>query len=436
MKNIFVVMTVYLISIIVIGCKSDEPSNSSMDVTPPVISITSPANNSTILDSVTIVVSASDNVQVEKVEIYIDGNLIFTRSTIPWQFKWTIDSLGHNSIHTILAKAYDAANNIGSSSTISVTATKTPLPDTTSPNILITSPLNDSTIVDSMLVVASVYDNVAVTKVEFYVDNNVVQTMTSSPWQYNWNVRAYPNKSVHTISAKAYDSANNVGSSTVRSITTKRTEQALQLNGSTDYVRLPSSTSLTSFVNQITVESWIKISAYGTGGIILASGNENEYSLAVHPDGKLGVTMAKVNPQVNAEFVGKTSLSLNTWYHVAFIYNGTTETILINGIVDTSFNTSGNISTSQYAENISIGAYSYNNHSQHNSYFNGIIDEVRIWNLSRSNSDIQSNMNKEIVGNESGLVGYWRFNSNVLDATTNGNNGTIYSNPTFISFVR
>jgi hypothetical protein len=43
-------------------------------------------------------------------------------------------------------------------------------------------------------------------------------------------------------------------------------------------------------------------------------------------------------------------------------------------------------------------------------HFNGMIDEVRIWNLARSQSDIQMNMNREISSEEEGLLNYWRFN--------------------------
>lgn len=212
--------------------------------------------------------------------------------------------------------------------------------------------------------------------------------------------------------------------------------RALQFNGSNDYIRLPSSSSLTSFGNQITVEAWVKVSAYGaSGGAILASGNENEYAFSVYPDGKLGVTLVKVNPQVDAAFIGRSTLALNTWYHVAFTYDGSLESILINGIVDTSFSTSGTVSTSQYAENISIACYSASSHTYHSSFLSGILDEVRIWNIGRTPSQIQATMNSELTGTESGLMGYWKFNDDVLDGSPNGNNGTVFGSPVFVDGI-
>ncbi|MFN0159395.1 MAG: LamG-like jellyroll fold domain-containing protein, partial [Bacteroidota bacterium] len=257
-------------------------------------------------------------------------------------------------------------------------------PDTVPPTVSIPIPTNNSTVTDSILVSAIASDNVGVEKVEFYIDGELRSTRSTVPWQYNWVVQDLSGNSIHTILAKAYDAAQNVGSSATVNVTVNRTVQALQFNGSTDYVRLPSSASLTSFSNQITIETWVQIVSYGSGGQIIASGNENEYALAVKSDGRLAVTMVFINPQANHEFIGKTVLGLSTWYHVAFTYNGSIESILINGIVDTSFSSSGAINSSQYDENISIGAYSYNNHALHSTFLSGILDELRIWDVSRS----------------------------------------------------
>jgi hypothetical protein len=331
-----------------------------------------------------------------------------------------------------VAKAYDAANNIGTSQTISVTVNMT---DISPPTVSITSPTNNSIVTDSTLIVANASDNVAVEKVEFYIDGNLINTRSTAPWQYNWNVRGLTPNTTHSILAKAYDGANNIGSSTTIYVIVNKTVQALQFNGTTDYVRLSSSASLTSFGNEITIESWIKLNSYGSsGGNIITSGNENEYAFAIMANGKLVVTMVNVNTQVNAAFIGKTTLALNNWYHVAFTYNGSVESILINGVVDTVFATSGNVSTFQYQEYITIGAYTENN-TFHGSYFNGIMDELKIWNIARTQSQIQTSMNSELLGTESGLVGYWKMNGNVQDSSPYGNNGTIYGNPIFISFV-
>jgi hypothetical protein len=42
-------------------------------------------------------------------------------------------------------------------------------------------------------------------------------------------------------------------------------------------------------------------------------------------------------------------------------------------------------------------------------YFSGVIDELRIWNIARTEADIRSTMNRLLTGTEANLVGYWRF---------------------------
>jgi len=90
------------------------------DTTPPTTSITSPANNATVSGTITVTASASDNVGVVKVEFYIDSVLKSTSTTSPYTFSWNTTTVA-NGTHTIFSKAYDAANNVGTSATVTVT---------------------------------------------------------------------------------------------------------------------------------------------------------------------------------------------------------------------------------------------------------------------------------------------------------------------------
>jgi len=57
--------------------------------------------------------------------------------------------------------------------------------------------------------------------------------------------------------------------------------------------------------------------------------------------------------------------------------------------------------------------------------FDGFIDDVRVWNTVRNLADIQNNMFAELVGDEAGLVGYWKLNGDALDSTANANHLTL-----------
>jgi Big-like domain-containing protein/immune inhibitor InhA-like protein len=95
------------------------------DTTPPTTSITAPANGATVGGTVNVTASASDNVGVTRVEFYIDGGLSSTDTTSPYSFSWNTTGLVNGSSHTIQSKAYDAANNVGTSSTVTVTVNNT-----------------------------------------------------------------------------------------------------------------------------------------------------------------------------------------------------------------------------------------------------------------------------------------------------------------------
>jgi subtilisin family serine protease len=90
------------------------------DTTAPTTSITSPSNGATVSGTVTVQASASDNVGVSRVELYVDGSLVGTDTTSPYSFSWDTTTVGNGS-HNLQTRAYDAAGNVGSSAVVSVT---------------------------------------------------------------------------------------------------------------------------------------------------------------------------------------------------------------------------------------------------------------------------------------------------------------------------
>jgi hypothetical protein len=89
------------------------------DTTPPTVGITSPTHGAPVSGSVGITVSASDNVAVTRVELWVDGALVSTDPSSPWSFAWDSSSKPDGT-HSLQARAYDAAGNVGTSTSISV----------------------------------------------------------------------------------------------------------------------------------------------------------------------------------------------------------------------------------------------------------------------------------------------------------------------------
>jgi uncharacterized membrane protein len=91
------------------------------DTTPPTTSISAPANGATVSGTVTINATASDNVGVTQMQILIDGAVAASNTNATsLSFAWNTTTVANGS-HTIVSKAFDAAGNVGTSSTITVT---------------------------------------------------------------------------------------------------------------------------------------------------------------------------------------------------------------------------------------------------------------------------------------------------------------------------
>lgn len=90
------------------------------DVTPPTTSITAPANGATVSATANVTANASDNVGVSRVEFWLDGVLQSTDMNTPFAWSWNTTT-ATNGAHTLQSKAFDAANNTGSSTIVNVT---------------------------------------------------------------------------------------------------------------------------------------------------------------------------------------------------------------------------------------------------------------------------------------------------------------------------
>ncbi|MEW6294825.1 MAG: Ig-like domain-containing protein [Candidatus Diapherotrites archaeon] len=88
--------------------------------------------------------------------------------------------------------------------------------DTQAPTVTITSPQNNSTVSGTVTVNADASDNLGVSKVEFYIDDDNIPklTDTTAPYSYQWDTTTYSN-APHTIKVKAYDAADNNASASI-----------------------------------------------------------------------------------------------------------------------------------------------------------------------------------------------------------------------------
>jgi len=134
-------------------------------------------------------------------------------------------------------------------------------------------------------------------------------------------------------------------------------------------------------------------------------------------------TLAQLRERNGAYFtiVGNNPLpdTSNTWYHLSSSWDNKTFVTYVNGVLDVSSQPYNqgyvaplNCTFSLCDEGIDIGGYRFLTEQGtyfSNQYFRGLIDEVRVWNVGRTQSEIKATMNTVLSGGEPGLVYYWRF---------------------------
>jgi subtilisin family serine protease len=193
-------------------------ADSGVDVQPPTVAISAPPDGGLVSGLFTVDVTASDNVEVRRVELYVNGALLLTDTASPYGF--TVDSTAYADGPLVLAaRAYDAAGNSATSSTVNVTVSNA-LPDVTPPTVTITSPADGSTVSGTVTINVQATDNVRVAKIILSIRGRRVSIAFGSTLTYDWTVPSQNAKRrKNTISARAEDAAGNAAATSIVVIT-------------------------------------------------------------------------------------------------------------------------------------------------------------------------------------------------------------------------
>jgi hypothetical protein len=199
-----------------------------------------------------------------------------------------------------------------------------------------------------------------------------------------------------TDSSAYAQAATRIGSAQTSTAQSKFGGASLLLNGTTDYLRFPSSDNF-YFSGDFTVEAWIRLSAYpssyeGDYGAIIISRDDGSslpsslgWNFGVFGSSaqllSLGLTSTSGTRTLMS---GTANFALNTWYHVAAVRSGNTVYLYKDGVL---LNSGGTSYTSALANNtatLKVGALDYD--VTYKYWFPGNIDEVRITTAARYTS--------------------------------------------------
>ncbi|MEN9332330.1 MAG: hypothetical protein RLZZ94_1420, partial [Bacteroidota bacterium] len=221
-----------------------------------------------------------------------------------------------------------------------------------------------------------------------------------------------------TVYAKLINTASSATSgvisitstgATSKTITiTTNTDNSLNFDGVDDNVTIADNNALDVTTNY-TIEAWIKPTTFTQlGGIVSKyhTAAANGYILRLTATGDFsGISFDEMNTSNGV-------LTLNKWNHVAAVKNGATRKLYVNGVEQTLTGTA--LTTVANTDPVIIGQDFLSNGSR---FFNGSIDEVRIWNTARSATEITNNMNVSMLGNEAGLVANYNFDQGIANGT-------------------
>ena len=294
----------------------------------------------------------------------------------------------------------------------------------TAPSVTVTNPASGASVSGTITVRANASDDVAVLGVQFQIDGTPFGVEdTAAPFEIAWNTLTIAN-GTHSLSAVARDGSGNHRTSTPVSVVVANT--AVGLVGAWAF-NAGSGTTLADS------------SGNGRNGTITgATWTTGRYGLALNFDGNDVVTFTdldlpgsftvmawmqtrSLHPGSCASLVMKaldygfeicsgllhagignsgnnwsaypsaalTSADLNVWKHVALTYDGATLRFYVNGTL---------VSTAAGAHTTNNQVLRFGRWSSNREFWNGLIDEVRIYSRMLSVSEIQNDMNTPISG--------------------------------------
>lgn len=328
--------------------KVSVPSNEAvamitLDTTSPKVSVTAPKPGVAVSGVVTITASASDDVGIAGVQFLLDGANLGAEVTGPrssYTYSWTTTTVA-NGAHTLSARARDGAGNTGLAANVPVTVS----------NAASIGP-----------VAAYSFNEGSGTTVSDSSGNNLTGKIIGATW----------------TTSGAYGSA-------------------LSFDGVSSYVDLGNPAAL-QLTGSMTLEAWVMAAANpADDGQIVAKSNGTGWQLKTSPDTGPQTFGVKVSgaDQSGVQRYSATVRSLKTWYHVAGVYDASSRTLstYVNGVLNNG-TLMGTIPASQFNQNVNVNI----GRRTGGLYFNGAIDEVRIYNRALSQAEIQTDLFTPIGG--------------------------------------
>ncbi len=187
------------------------------------------------------------------------------------------------------------------------------------------------------------------------------------------------------------------------------------------YVEIPHDPELNP-TEVFTIEAWLYPVSYvswvgGSCPSLIGKGFIDTYWL--------GLCSGKLRLYTHGSGSSRTSqgtLPLNEWTHVAAVYDGANINFYFNGVLDSSFEaTEGSLPATDSALRIGSDA-------DFNVIPDAAVDDIRLWNVARTEAEISDTMNSSMDDPMEGLVASWNFRTEDAADPIGGHNGVLVGN--------
>ena len=181
--------------------------------------------------------------------------------------------------------------------------------------------------------------------------------------------------------------------------------------------------------DEVTVEVWVKTSTDNPTSMVVGVNNAVSATFQLVKISGSGyrfeIGLVDVGAEIS-DYIAEGDVEDGTWHHLAGVYDGANMHIYLDGSEQGTENPeSGNIITTN-PSHLSIATRA----ETPDLFWDGQIDDVRVWNDARTASEIKDNLDAELVGNETGLTFYAKLNNDNTEETGNYTISDINS-PTF-----
>ncbi len=298
-----------------------------------------------------------------------------------------------------------------------------PPPDTTAPSVSLTAPADGATLSGTVNVTANASDDTAVSGVQFKLDGqNLGAEDTTAPYALPWNTVSASNGS-HSLTAVARDAAGNSRTSAARSVTVQnsstpqglvaaysfnegsgtiatdasprrntgavsgaawtgagRNGGALSFDGVDDWVAVPDADSL-DLTNRMTLEAWVRPGTASAWRTVILKERIGSLAYALYSS---TTSAGRPNAEAgSADLYGASALPTSAWSHLAATYDGSTLRFYVNGTEVAS-------RSSTVLMPKTTGALRIGGNSIWGEFFQGTLDDVRIYDRSLSAAEVRS----------------------------------------------